>query len=201
MTSTEHGKAGASRKTCERDEAALEALVEALGAPDRKTRQAAAHAVASVARTAPEQVAPHADALARAAGRPEAQTRWEALDALGCVAPVNPQAAGKALEQAEDALFDEESGTLRLAALRYLVALGSVCAQRSAEVWPFLDEAIQCYHGDPEFDDMLAALVDFAHADLDPGVRAALAARLAFDARNTRGALGAHARQIEEILT
>lgn len=180
----------------ERDTAALEAIMAALGGPDRRARQSAAGMAAQVARVAPEAVAPHAGELAEAAARPEAQTRWEAFDALSEVARVDPEAASRALDAAEDSLYDEESITVRLAAFRYLVAVGSASAAWSKRVWPFIDGAVQCYHGDPGFDDMLSALVSFARADLDPDVRDALVGRMSFDASSGKSAAAARARQI-----
>ena len=184
----------------ERDVAALKALIAALGGRDRKARQSSAHMVAQVAKAAPAAVVPFADEVAAAVGRPEAQTRWEALDALTSVAAVDPEAASKGFEGAEDCLYDEESGLVRLTAFRYFAALGSSSPSWSAKAWPLIDEAVQCYHGDPEFDDMLDALYAFAQSDLDEGVRAALAERMSFDARNGRGSVAVRARQIVEAL-
>lgn len=184
----------------EKDLAALQALIAALNGRDRKMRQSSAHTVALIAKAAPLAVAPFADDLVRAVGRPEAQTRWEALDALASLATVDPDAAAKAFDDAEESLYDEVSGPVRLAAFRYFTVLGSASAAWSVKVWPLIDEAVQCYHGDPEFDDMLASLLAFAQSDLDPSVRVALAERLSFDAHNGRGSLVVRARQIIEAL-
>lgn len=184
----------------DRDAAALAALMQALSGADRKSRQSAASMVAQVARSAPGAVAPYAPQLVEAAARPEAQTRWEAFDALSAVARVDPEAASQALDAAEDSLYDEDSATVRLAAFRYLAAVGSISPEWSRKVWPFIDDAVQCYHGDPGFDDMLSALASFARSDLDPGVREALAGRMAFDASSGKGAVAARARQIVSLL-
>ena len=173
----------------ERDAAALKALIAALGGRDRKARQSSAHMVAQIAKAAPAAVAPFADEVAAAVGRPEAQTRWEALDALTSVAAVDPEAASKGFEGAEDCLYDEESGLVRLTAFRYFAALGSSSPSWSAKAWPLIDEAV-----------MLDALYAFAQSDLDEGVRAALAERMGFDARNGRGSVAVRARQIVEAL-
>ena len=180
----------------EKDIAALRALLAALNGRDRKARQSAAHTVALIAKAAPAAVVPFVDDIVGAIDRPEAQTRWETLDALSSMALVDPNAAAKGFEGAETCLYDEESGLLRLTAFRYFVALGSSTPAWSVKAWPLIDEAIQCYHGDPEFSDMLDAVYTFAQANLDPQVRAALADRMAFDARNGRGALAARAQQI-----
>lgn len=184
----------------DRDVAALKALIAALGGRDRKARQSSAHMVAEVAKAAPAAVLPFVDEVVAAIGRPEAQTRWEALDALTSLIVADPDAASKGFEGAEDCLYDEESGLLRLTAFRYFTTLGSSSPEWSAKAWPLIDEAIQCYHGDPEFDDMLDALYAFAQSDLDEGVRAALTERMSFDARNGRGSVVARARQIVDVL-
>lgn len=184
----------------EKDLAALRALTAALSGRDRKARQSAAHMIAQIAKAAPAAVAPFADDLVDAVDRPEAQTRWEALDALASIARVDPDAAARGFEGAEESLYDEESGLVRLTAFRYLAALGSCSPAWSAKAWPLIDEAVQCYHGDPEFDDMLDALLSFAQSDLDADVRRELADRMRFDARNGRGSLAVRARQIIEAL-
>ncbi len=90
-----------------------------------------------------------------AAARPEAQTRWEVLDALTLLVPEHAKECGAAYEGAEAALFDEISAPLRLSAYRFLVVWGATERRRSEKVWPIIDEAIQCYHGDLEYRDML----------------------------------------------
>ncbi len=180
----------------ERDEAALKALIAALGGRDRKARQSSAHMVAEVAKAAPAAVVPYADDIVAAVERPEAQTRWEALDALTSMVSADPEAAARGFEGAENCLYDEESGLVRLTAFRYFATLGSSSPAWSVKAWPLIDEAIQCYHGDPEFDDMLDALHSFAQSDLDDGVRKALVDRMSFDARSGKGAIAVRARQI-----
>ena len=182
----------------DKDIAALKALIAALNGRDRKARQAAAHTIAQVAKVAPAAIVPFAGDIVRAVSRPEAQTRWEILDALANVASVDASAVAQAYEGAENALFDEDSGMVRLAAFRYFTALGASSAAWSVKAWGLIDEAIQCYHGDPEFDDMLEALERFARADLDAGVRKALVDRMSFDARSGKGSVSARARAIIE---
>lgn len=180
----------------EKDAAALAALIEALGGRDRKARQASAHTIVQIARVAPAAVAPFAAELAAAVERPEAQTRWESLDALTSLVAVDPQAASAGFDGAESCLFDEESGLVRLTAFRYFTALGAVSGQWARAVWPLVDEALQCYHGDPEFDDMLDATLVFAHAVSDEEVCGLIAERMSFDAKNGKGPLSHRARQI-----
>lgn len=184
----------------EKDIAALRALVGALSGRDRKARQAAAHTVALVAKEVPAAVIPFVDDIVAAIDRPEAQTRWEVLDALTSIASVDPAVAAKGFEGAENCLYDEESGLLRLTAFRYFTVLGSCSPEWSLKTWPLIDEAVQCYHGDPEFEDMLDALLAFAQSGPDTGVCKALADRMRFDAQSGKGIVAARARQIIEAL-
>lgn len=179
----------------------LPTLVENLSGRDRKSRQMSAHIIAELARIRPDAIVPHVADIVDAIERPEAQTRWEALDALTSLAKDDPAAAAAGFEGAETSLFDEESGLLRMTAFRFFVTLGSQPGW-SGRVWPLLDEALQCYHGDPEFPGMLDAIVEFAQAEsVDPAVRAALAERMKFDAQSSKGALSARAGQIVDICT
>ena len=76
---------------------------------------------------------------------------------------------------------------MRLAAFRLLVRLGASSPEQSDRVWPLIDEAIQCYHGDPEYRDMLVALQELAKGAISDETRAALIARVGFDAENGYG--------------
>ena len=174
-------------------EGMLEGIVAALAGPSRRVRQ--------VAKIDPEKLAPHADEFIDALNRPEAQTRWESLDILTELVPIDSRACDKALAGAEAALFDEDNGFVRLAALRFLCALGSTTENRSQKVWPLLDEAIQCYHGDYEYQDMLIALTSFADGKIASEVKEGLAERVKFDAEHGKGALKRRSQQIIEVLS
>ena len=77
---------------------------------------------------------------------------------------------------------------------------GATSVERSREAWPILDEAIQCYHGDLEYRDMLGCLYEFARARSTRG-REKLALRLKFDAENGKGSyLKARSSEICEML-
>ena len=144
---------------------------------------------------------PCVPALIEALDRPEAQTRWEALDALAALATTCPEQLGDAFEGAETALFDEISSTLRYAAFRLLCVWGATSVERSREAWPILDEAIQCYHGDLEYRDMLGCLYEFCQGEIDAEVAEKLALRLKFDAENGKGSyLKARSSEICEML-
>ena len=127
------------------------------------------------------------DALIDALFRPEAQTRWEALGALCKLAETHPDLVEKAYEGAETSLFDENSSRVRIEAFRMLASLGATSPEKSDKVWPLLDEAIQCFHGDPGYRAMLDSLVDFAAGAASDEVKEALVSRLTFDAENGRG--------------
>ncbi|MDM8288964.1 hypothetical protein QUW41_06550 [Slackia piriformis] len=195
-TASESILAAAHEAAADKDK--LEKLFENLEGSSRRTRQLSASVLAVIARENPELVADRANAFVDALNRPEAQTRWECLDALTELVAVDSRACDKAIPGAETALFDEESGPARLAAMRFLCRLGSTTENRSEKVWPLIDEAIQCYHGDFEFQDMLVAVTGFSEGKLADAVKEALAGRMAFDASNGKGVLKRRAAQILE---
>ena len=78
---------------------------------------------------------------------------------------------------------------------------GATSVERSREAWPILDEAIQCYHGDLEYRDMLGCLYEFGRGEIDAEVAEKLALRLKFDAENGKGSyLKARSSEICEML-
>ena len=172
------------------------ALAEDLEGASRRGRQNAASAFARQAKEDPASVLPFGASFVDALHRPEAQTRWECLDVLTQLVPLDSRLCDKAIMGAESALFDEDNGTVRLAAMRFLCALGATTQKRSEKVLPFIDEAIQCYLGDLEFQDMLNAVVNFSAGKLSASVKEQLLARMAFDAENGKGALGRKAQTI-----
>ena len=167
----------------------LAALIDALCGSARRARQFSATIVGSIAKVNPQVLVPSVNSLLDALHRPEAQTRWEILDALYELASLCSDECEEGIAGAEASLYDEESGPARLAAFRFLCGIGATSAERSKRVWPYLDEAIQCYHGDLEYQDMLGELVRFAGSAIDGEVKSALAARVKFDADNGKGAL------------
>lgn len=168
-------------------EAEIKQLVELMAGANRRKRQEASHALALAAQEDAEALVPYVDELIDALYRPEAQTRWEVLTALSKLAPAHPEMVDEAYDGAEASLFDEDSAIVRLAAFRFLIQLGACSPDRSDRVWGIVDEAIQCYHGDPEYRDMLFALSDFARGNISEATRDALIARVGFDAENGRG--------------
>ena len=178
----------------------LDSLVELLNTGSRRERQMAASAVTIVARQNPELLTGKIDVLIDALNRPEAQTRWECLETLAIMVEFDARACGKAIPEAEASLFDEESGPVRLAAMRYLCALGATTANRSEKVWPLIDEGIQCYHGDLEFNDMLTAITEFSCGKLSDSVKEQLKERMSFDATSGKGAMKKRAQAIIDNL-
>lgn len=183
------------------DKKLLKRHVENLESTSRRERQNSAAILAEVARMDVGLVVPYGNELVEALERPEAQTRWESLDALTEVCAKDSRVCDKALTGAENALYDEDSGPLRLAAMRFLCTLGATTENRSEKVWPLVDEGIQCYHGDVEFNEMLLALIDFSAGKLAPSVKKELATRMKFDAENGKGTLGKRATQIQKNLS
>lgn len=164
--------------------AQMRILVEELAGSSRRRRQEVAHKIATVAHTDASMVTPFVGSLMDALERPEAQTRWEVLDALTALVDEHAEEVAPAFEAAETALFDEDSAPVRLAGFVFLCRFGATSEERSDQVWPLLDEAIQCYHGDPEYRDMLVALLAFVQSAASAATKAALAERLKFDAEN-----------------
>lgn len=173
-------------------------IVNELSGPSRRNRQQAASVMAAAARIDPEALSPYIGDLIDALNRPEAQTRWESLETLALMVDIDSRSCDRAMGGAETALFDEENGLLRLAAMRFLCKLGATTEKRSEKVWPLIDEGVQCYHGDPEFQEMLVAIIDFSAGKIAPEVKAELLERMRFDAENGRGALKNRASQIVE---
>ena len=175
-------------------------VVTRLAEGARRERQVAAAALYQVAKEKPEMLVDHIDEIVDALNRPEAQTRWECLETLTILVDYDARTCGKAVPEAEAALFDEESGPVRLAAMRFLCKFGATTANRSEKVWPLIDEGIQCYHGDLEFNDMMTAVIDFSKGKLADEVKTSLADRMSFDAENAKGALPRRAQQVIDNL-
>lgn len=171
-------------------------LITELSGSSRRARQNAAAVFAQISKVDPEVLIPYLDEFIDALKKPEAQTRWESLEVLTALVPFASKSCDKALPDAETALFDEESGFVRLAALRFLCKLGATTENRSEKVWPLLDEAIQCYHGDYEYQDMLIALIGFSEGKISQNAKDGLKERMAFDAEKSKGALKRRSQQI-----
>ena len=182
------------------DDAQVAGLVEELSGASRRRRQDVAHQLALAAKAHPEVMLAHVEALIDALYRPEAQTRWEVLDALSAIVDVSADAVAEAYDGAEASLFDDGSATVRLSAFVFLCRFGASSPERSDQVWPLLDEAIQCYHGDAEYRDMLAALLGLARGAASDATKDALAARVRFDAESGSGYIKTFSAEILQAL-
>ena len=165
----------------------IESFIESLSNPSRRRRQEAAHEIAEIAQTAPEAFEGRVEDLIDALYRPEAQTRWEILAALASLSESYGNEVIKAFDGAEASLFDGTSSTVRLAAFLFLTRYGATSQKHSDQAWPLLNEAIQCYHGDAEYYDMLVGTLNFAKGAVSKETKAALKERFAFDAENATG--------------
>ena len=123
-------------------------------------------------------------------------TRWEVLDALANLSAHFGDQVFKAFDAAEASLFDDDSATVRLAAFLFLCQYGATSAKHSDEAWPLLDEAVQCYHGDAEYHDMLQGLLALAHGTISKDVKKALSQRMKFDAENATGYIKQYSEEI-----
>ncbi len=178
------------------NEETLSEVVDELAGASRVKRQKAASIIALVADENAAALLPFVEDISAALGYPEAQTRWEVLHALDCMGKVGQRYDEDVIAAAEDALYDENSGIVREAAFRFFCGYGAASPANSDEVWPLIDEAIQCYHGNGEFADMLTQLVEFAQGNISMETSAALALRMKFDAENASGTLRMRAGQI-----
>lgn len=178
----------------------LKELVGELGGANRRRRQDAAHEIARLAKRDVDQLFDYAGDIIDGLDRPEAQTRWELLDALSEMARVDPGCVEEAFGGAEASLFDEDSSIARLAAFRFLTSYGATSGKRSDQVWKILEEAIQCYHGDPEYRDMLGCLLEMAKGTISDQTAQVMRSRVDFDARHGRGYIKAFSAKIVEAI-
>lgn len=178
----------------------LKKLVGELGGANRRRRQEAAHEIARLAKKDVDQLFDYAGDIIDGLDRPEAQTRWELLDVLSEMARVDPGCVEEAFGGAEASLFDEDSSIARLAAFRFLTSYGATSGKRSEQVWKILEEAIQCYHGDPEYRDMLGCLLVMAKGTISDRTAQVMRSRVDFDARHGRGYIKAFSTEIVEAI-
>ena len=178
------------------EEMGLDELCECLASASRRDRQKAAARIAALAKEDPKSLVECKHEIIDALERPEARTRWECLDALTSIIGTDSSVCDAAYESVEEALFDEENGTVRLAAMRFICKMGMVSGKKASKVWPVMDEALQCYHGDPEYTDMLVAVNEFAGRKLPAEVAQGLVDRMEFDANNAKSGLLRRANSI-----
>lgn len=181
------------------DAAVLSALIDALSGPERRVRQFCAAAVREVSRQEPKLLVSRVNELVDALSRPEAQTRWEMFEVLAHVLGEDAGYAETALEAAELGLYDEASGTVRLSAFRFLSQVAIKRPDLAEDVWELLDDALQCYHGDPEFAGMLESLRWLLEHNQSSELRQRIADRMRFDAENASGFLLKEAKSLLEL--
>lgn len=179
-----------------KDKGILGDLIDWLDGPNRLKRQKAASTIAIVADKDAKVLLPYVEDISEGLNKPEAQTRWETLHTLDQLGKAGQRFNEDILAAAEDALYDEGSGIVREAAFRFFCGYGAASPENSDEVWPLIDEAIQCYHGNPEFADMLTHLVEFAEGNISMETSGALALRMKFDSETASGTLRMRAEQI-----
>ncbi|MGI6755024.1 MAG: hypothetical protein ACOX4F_03270 [Atopobiaceae bacterium] len=177
-------------------EESRDALLALLASAKRRDRQDASHQLVEMSKEHPELLLERVEDIEEALYRPEAQTRWECLDVLATLAEVDPARVVDGFDGAETSLFDEISASVRLSAFRFIARVGASSPELSLRAWPLLDEAVQCFHGDPEYRDMLFALLEFAKGSISEEAKSAVAARVAFDAQKGSGYIKVISRQI-----
>ena len=173
--------------SCAAGNTQVDSLVEELHSAPRRRRQEVAHELGLEAKENSERMAPHIKALIAALDVQEAQTRWEIFDILSLLVSEHAKELNAAKSHAELALFDDDSATVRLSAFVFLTKLAASSDRRSEAIWPLLDEAIQCFHGDAEYRDMLLVLRELAAGSAAKKIKAALSKRVQFDAENATG--------------
>ena len=178
------------------DEDLLEELASLVAGSSRTRRQKAASTIAIISNLDASVLFPYVEDITSGLSRPEAQTRWEVLHALDQMGKAGQRYGEDVIAAAEDALYDENSGIVRESAFRFFCGYGSASHENSEEVWPQIDEAIQCYHGNPEFSDMLTHLLAFAEGNISIETSAALAQRMKFDSESASGTLRMRSEQI-----
>ena len=176
----------------------LAAAVEELNGSSRIKRQKASHLLMQLSDSEVERLLPYADDIADGLLHEEPQTRWEVLHALTRMGRAGQTYGDDVLAAAEDALYDETSGTVREAAFQFICGYGAASPGNSDKVWPLIDEALHCYHGDPEYSKMLTHLVAFAQGDVSMEALEAVAQRMKFDSRTAHGTLRMRSEQVVE---
>lgn len=179
------------------DETCIAQAASLLSSSSRLERQNAASYLLNVAYQDPFLLKPYKSQIVLALNSPEPRTRRECFDILTQFVSVDSRGCDKAIDYAEYSLFDEVSGQARLSTMRFLCRIGCTTKLRSQKTWPLIDEAIQCFHGDLEFPEMMLALLDFSCGNLSDDVKEGLKNRMKFDAAHSPS-IGKYARRIIE---
>ena len=179
----------------------IDDTINDLSSSSRKVRQDAAIALAEYCKDDAMRVLPYSDVIIDALSLSDVRTRWALIDTLTLLSAYDNTVCAKALPGIENALFDEQSGPLHLASVRFLCVSGAQSPQASDMVWPLLDEAIQCFHGDQEFQDMLNVLVEFSQGNLSKETKEGFTERMLFDAQSNKGLIQRRAQTIVDNLS
>lgn len=179
----------------------FEEAKEMLKGSSRMKRQQAASVFCFLCKENIDVAKEYADDIADAMNRPEDQTRWNTLNSLDLLGKAGLHFDEDVFEAAEDAMYDEDSGVLRQSAFQFFCGYASASPEHSDKVWPLIDEAIQCYHGNQEFGAMLTSLVELAQSkNISDKALQGLATRMKFDAKSAKGTLGMRSQQIVDAL-
>ena len=151
-------------------------LVKVMAGPSRINRKNAAKYLLGYVKEDPKAHKEYIPDFIDALSRPEAQTRWQALDCLTYLVDIDPKSCKDAVEQAEEALFDDRSGLVRESAVRFLCHYGATSKVRSKEVWPLIKEALQQNHGELDFDKILGYINFYAAGKINDDIKKELRA-------------------------
>ena len=153
-----------------------EELVKVMAGPSRISRKNAAKYLLGYVKEDPKAHKEYIPDFIDALSRPEAQTRWQALDCLTYLVDIDPKSCKDAVEQVEEALFDDRSGLVRESAVRFLCHYGATSKVRSKEVWPLIKEALQQNHGELDFDKILGYINFYAAGKINDDIKKELRA-------------------------
>jgi hypothetical protein len=184
-----------------RNKKVMAKLVTRLSGDSKLDRARAAKLVHDTACIDAERLEPHVMQLVDSLSNPESQTRWEVLGALEEIARVKPMWLDPAVEPATHSLHDEDSSVVRLAAFRMLAYYGATSKRRGEKVWPLLDEALRCYHGDSEYPGMLNALAMLVEGRASETVKEEAGALVEPDASHPKAAIARGASRVFAIAT
>ena len=140
---------------------------------------------------------PFADDIASGLTKPEAQTRWEVLHALDQMGKAGQRYDEDVLVAAEDSPLRRDQRIRARGGLPLFCGYGSASTDNLEGGRTQIDEAIQCYHGNPEFTDMPHAARRLCRGKhLACHELRALAQRMKFDSENASGTLRMRSEQI-----
>jgi hypothetical protein len=184
-----------------RNKRVMSKLVTRLSDDSKVTRAKTAKLVHDASCIDATRLEPHIDQLVGALEYHESQTRWETLGALEEIALVKPMWLDKAVVPATHCLHDEDSSVVRLAAFRVLAFYGASSKRRAEKVWPLLDEALRCYHGDSEYPGMLNALAVMVEGKAPDDVQEEAALLVEPDCSHPKAGIARGAKRVFSIAT